>query len=91
MIGQDSLAQGVCYHDPTGIDKELTMFIIEGEFQDGEEIYGQETGIHGSFVESASTYTDFDIWSGEILYKENLIFITRRDIQVEKFVFTIEF
>lgn len=91
IIGETSRAQGTVYYDPGGVDKTLTMYMIEGTFIDGEVLHGQKTGEVADYVELDSTYTNVDIWSGEILYKENIIFITRRDIQIEKFVFTIEF
>jgi hypothetical protein len=65
--------------------------MIEGDFVDGERIHGQTTGEVGVYVESASNITNVNIKSGTLLYKENIIFITRREIQIEKFVFTIEF
>lgn len=91
IIGEDSKAEGIVYYDPSGASKDVTVYMIEGTFTDGEQIYGQDTGIVGDFVEASSTYTVVDIWSGDILYKENIMFITRREIQTEKFVFTIEF
>jgi hypothetical protein len=91
IIGEDSYAQGILYFDPTGTDKNISMYMIEGDFIDGERLHGQETGEVGIYNESTSTITNVDILSGEVLYKENIIFITRREIQIEKFVFTIEF
>ena len=91
IIGTDSEAQGVVYYDPSGTDKDVTVYMIDGTFIDGENIYGQDTGIVGEYVEASSTITTVDIWSGDILYKENIIFITRREVQTEDFVFTIEF
>ena len=91
IIGQSSRAQGRVYYDPSGENKTIQMYMMLGEFINGEEIHGQDTGIVGEYVESGSTYTTVDIWSGEIIYLENIIFITRREIQVERFVFTVEF
>lgn len=91
IIGETSRAQGTVYYDPGGVDKTLTIYMVEGTFTDGEVIHGQTTGEVADYVALDSVYTNVDIWSGEILYKENIIFITRRDIQVEKFIFTIEF
>jgi len=91
VIGEQSYAQGIIYFDPSGTDKDVQMYMIEGDFINGERIHGQESGEVGEFNESASTITNVDIWSGELLYKENIIFISRREIQIEKFVFTIEF
>ena len=54
-------------------------------------VYVYVSGMVGEYNDTGSTYTDVDIRTGEIIYKENLIFITRRDIQIEKFVFTVEF
>lgn len=91
IIGQDSRAQGRVYYDPSGESKTIQMYMMLDEFTDGEDIHGQDTGIVGKYVESGSAYTDVDIWSGEIIYLENIIFITRREIQIERFVFTVEF
>lgn len=91
LIGSTSKSQGILYSDPSGVDKDLSMYMIEGSFIDGEVLYGQESGEYGEFSDALSTYTTVDIHSGDILYKENIIFITRREIQTEKFVFTIEF
>jgi hypothetical protein len=91
VIGEKSHAQGRVYFDPSGTDKDIQMFMIYGNFINGERIHGQETGEVGIFNSSTSTITDIDIWSGNIIYKENIIFITRREIQIEKFVFTVEF
>ncbi len=92
IIGEDSKAQAVIYSDPaTGTDKTLVCYMVEGEFTDGEVIHGQTTGETGDFVKASSTYTDVDILSGDLIYTENIIFITRRDVQIERFVFTIEF
>ncbi len=91
VIGENSYAQGIIYFDPSGTDKNVQTYMIEGDFIDGERIHGQKTGEVGEYNESLSTITDVDIWSGELLYKENIIFISRREIQIEKFVFSIEF
>jgi len=91
VIGEDSYTQGIVYFDPSGTDKDVQIYMIEGDFIDGERIHGQETGEVGEYNESSSIVNDTDIWSGELLYKENIIFITRREIQIEKFVFSIEF
>jgi len=91
IIGELSYAQGIVYYDPSGVDKNINVYMIEGNFIDGENIHGQSTGEVGIYNEVASTITDVDILSGDIIYKENIIFITRREIQIEKFVFTIEF
>lgn len=91
VIGEDSLAEGYVYTDPGGVSKIVTMYMIEGTFIDGEDIYGQDSGIFGEYVDTGSTYTDVDIWSGDLLYFENNMFITRRLIQTEQFVMSIEF
>ncbi len=91
IIGEDSYAQGFLYHDPTGTNKVINMYMIDGVFTDGEIIHGQTSSESGTFNTAGSTFTTVNILSGEILYKENIIFITRREIQIEKFVFTIEF
>lgn len=91
IIGQDSRAQGRVYYDPSGESKTIQMYMMLGEFTDGEDIHGQDTGIVGKYVDSGSTYTTVDIWTGEIIYLENIIFITRREIQIERFIFTVEF
>lgn len=91
VIGQDSRAQGRVYYDPSGETKTVQMYMMLDEFIDGEDIHGQETGIVGEYNASGSVYTDVDIWSGEIIYLENIIFITRREIQIERFVFAVEF
>jgi len=91
VIGETSYAQGIVYFDPSGTNKDVQMYMIEGNFTNGERIHGQESGEVGEFNESASTITNVDIKSGDLLYKENIIFISRREIQIEKFVFTIEF
>ena len=91
IIGEDSLAEGYVYIDPGGPAKTVVIYIVEGTFIDGERIYGQESGIVGEYVLLGSNYTNVDILSGDILYKENIQFIARRLIQTEKFVFTIEF
>ena len=65
--------------------------MIEGNFIDGEQLHGQESGEVGTYKKISSNITNVDILSGDILYKENIIFISRREIQIEKFVFTIEF
>jgi len=91
IIGQDSIAQGRVYYDPTGENKTIQMYMILGDFIDGEKLHGQESGVVGKFVEGNSTYTDVDIWAGEVIYLENIIFITRREIQIERFLLTVEF
>ena len=91
IIGEDSYAEGILYYDPTGVDKDIDMYMIRGTFTDGENLHGQETGEVGVYNAAGSTITTVDIWSGELLYSENIIFITRKSIQTEKFVFTIEF
>jgi hypothetical protein len=91
VIGEDSEARGLVYFDPGGADKDVTVYVIFGTFQDGERIHGQETGEVGVYNEALSDITIIDNKSGNILYKENILFITRRKIQTEKFIFTIEF
>ena len=90
VIGEDSLAEARIYFDPFD-GTTIHMFRIWGEFIDGENIHGQETGEVCVYEDAGSTYTDVDILSGDIIYKENIIFITRREIQIEKFVFVVEF
>jgi hypothetical protein len=91
IIGQDSRSQGRVYYDPSGETKTIQMYMMLGEFTDGEDIHGQDTGVVGTYTSSGSAYTDVDIWTGEIIYLENIKFITRRLIQIERFVFTVEF
>jgi hypothetical protein len=91
LIGETSYTQGILYYDPSGTDKDILLYMVEGDFIDGENIHGQTTGEVGIYNENASTITDVDILSGDIIYKENIIFITRREIQTEKFIFVIEF
>lgn len=91
IIGQDSRSQGRVYYDPTGETKTLVMYMMLGEFTDGEDIHGQDTGVVAKYVASGSTYTDVDIWTGEVIYLENIKFVTRREIQIERFIFTVEF
>ena len=90
VIGETSLAEGYIYEDPGGATKTVVMYMIEGTFLNNERIYGQSSGIVGDYVDVGSSYTAVDIWSGDILYKENIMFIARRLIQTEKFVMTIE-
>jgi len=91
ITGSTSSAKGVLYYDPSGVDKYIDIHMIEGTFVDGESIYGQTSGEVGILDNTLSTYTNVDILSGDIIYKENIVFITRREIQVETFIFTIEF
>ena len=91
VIGEDSYAQGIVYDDPSGTTKNVDMYMIEGTFQDGENLHGQESGETGVYNEINSVITDVDVLSGDILYKENIIFITRKELQNEKFIFVIEF
>jgi hypothetical protein len=91
VIGETSYAQGIVYFDPGGVDKDITMIMVQGDFIDGETLHGQDTGESGTYNEALSTITDVDLFSGDLLYKENIIFVTRREIQIENFTFTIEF
>lgn len=91
IIGEESYAEGILYYDPTGVDKVIDMYMIRGTFTDEEYIHGQQTGESAVYDEALSTINDVDIHSGDLLYTENIIFITRKAIQTEKFVFTIEF
>ena len=91
VIGQDSRAQGRVYYDPTGETKTVQMYMMLGTFTDGEDIHGQDTGIVAKYVDATSVYTTVDIFSGEIIYLENIKFVTRREIQVERYTFAVEF
>ena len=91
IIGQTSRASGIIYYDPTGVNKTIDVYMIAGIFTNGESIYGQTSGIFGTYSLSGSINNTIDIKSGTILYKENIKLITRREIQTEKFLFTIEF
>ena len=92
VIGEQSKAQGRIYFDDgVGMDRNIQMYEILGDFQDGERLHGQDTGHVGTFNLGNSTPSAIDIKSGNILYTENILFITRRNIQTEEFIFTIEF
>ena len=91
IIGGTSQAKCMVYNDPGSVNKTINVYMVEGTFMDGETLYGQTTGIYSTFVLSGSTFSSINIRSGELLYKENIVFITRKDVQTEEFVFSIEF
>lgn len=91
ILGQVSRAKCNLYYDPSGTDKQISVYNIEGVFFDGEDIYGQTSNITSEYNSATSIINNNDKDSGNILYQENIRFITRREIQTEKFTFTIEF
>jgi len=95
IIGEESEARGLVYYDPGGENKDIFAYVIfdgpTGTFIDGERIHGQKTGEVGLYNELQSDLSIIDNNTGMIVYKENILFITRRKIQTEKFVFTIDF
>lgn len=91
IIGETSKTEAKVYYDPGGVNKNIQIYSLFGNLIDGEYIHGQETGEVGIYNEGSSNIVDIDILSGNIIYKENIIFITRRNQQTEKFIFSIEF
>ena len=91
VIGEDSEIRGKLYYDEAGDDTFIYLFDMNGVFTDGENLHGQESEVSALFHETGSVYSIFDPMSGDLLYKENIQFITRNTIQIEKFVFTMEF
>ena len=79
------------YHDESGDDTNIYLFDMVGNFTDGEVIHGQTSEVNATYHETGSTYNGVDLYSGKLLYRENIQFITRNTLQIEKFVFTIEF
>ena len=91
IIGEDTLSEALIYYDDSlASSKVMEIYKINGTFAN-ERVYGQESGEVATIDLSTSTLTSVNITSGDLLYKENLIFIARREIQTEKFIFTIEF
>jgi len=82
------------FNDDDGIEQ-ILLYDVRGTFDDSavpEDIYGQDSGTIATIdTAGINTNDDVDTLSGTIVYTENITVITRSDIQIETFNFTIEF
>lgn len=91
VIGQTSEARAKVYYDEPGNDSSVFVYDVEGTFVEGEIIHGQISEVNATFHTAETVYSNVDLDSGMVLYNENIKFITRNSLLIEKFVFTIEF
>lgn len=89
--GETSESFGKLYYDEPGDDTNIHLFDVYGTFLDGETIHGQTSEVNAIYHQSGSVFNEINVDSGVLIYKENIKFITRNTLQIEKFIFTIEF
>lgn len=91
VIGEDSQAYGYVYYDEPGDDTSIWLYNMHGTFIEGEIIHGQQSEVNATYHDANTSLNEVDLTSGLVLYRENIQFITRNSLQIEKFVYTIEF